>query len=172
MCQKCQTCGKPKYTPLEKVCIDGKINQLRRLIASGVKIDESSNVAFVMACISGHLKIVKILIENGANVNTVSSYRNYTPLLAACEEGNLDIVKLLFENGADIHIKISEFENAISISSSKGHYAIVEYLLEQNVEPLAKKTGYRECGCIKCKKHLLKIEQFYPSTYKKLYMLE
>lgn len=54
-----------------------------------------------MACDAGHLDVVKLLLENNADVNSVSTSDN-TPLSLACEGGFADIVKELLENKAEI----------------------------------------------------------------------
>ena len=50
----------------------------------------------------GYLEIVKLLIENGADINK-SNNDGWTPLYSAADKGHLEVVKLLIENGADIN---------------------------------------------------------------------
>lgn len=51
------------------------------------------------AAAAGHLNIVNLLVQNGANVNSTTK-TNSTPLRAACFDGHLDIVQYLVKAGA------------------------------------------------------------------------
>ena len=54
------------------------------------------------AAAAGHTQIVKLLVERGASVNSVTK-TNSTPLRAACFDGHYEIVKYLVEHGAGIY---------------------------------------------------------------------
>lgn len=49
------------------------------------------------AAIEGHLSIIRLLIDNKANIECLSSI-NRTPLHLACLRGHLDIVRELIQN--------------------------------------------------------------------------
>lgn len=51
------------------------------------------------AAAAGHLNVVKLLVQNNANVNSTTK-TNSTPLRAACFDGHLDIVQYLINSGA------------------------------------------------------------------------
>jgi len=51
------------------------------------------------AAAAGHLNIVKLLVKEGAVVNSTTK-TNSTPLRAACFDGHYEIVKYLVEHGA------------------------------------------------------------------------
>lgn len=51
------------------------------------------------AAAAGHLNVVKLLVQNHANVNSTTK-TNSTPLRAACFDGHLDIVQYLISHGA------------------------------------------------------------------------
>lgn len=55
------------------------------------------------AAAAGYLKIVKLLVNKGAKVNSTTR-TNSTPLRAACFDGHYDIVKYLVKNKADIEV--------------------------------------------------------------------
>ena len=64
------------------------------------------------AAAAGHTQIVKLLVERGASVNSVTK-TNSTPLRAACFDGHYEIVKYLVEHGAGI-VKIRKRPLSIS----------------------------------------------------------
>lgn len=51
------------------------------------------------AAAAGHLALVKLLVKNGAQVNSTTKTHS-TPLRAACFDGYFDIVKFLVNHGA------------------------------------------------------------------------
>jgi len=53
------------------------------------------------AAAAGHLNIVKLLVKEGAVVNSTTR-TNSTPLRAACFDGHYEIVKYLVEHGAGV----------------------------------------------------------------------
>jgi ankyrin repeat protein len=67
---------------------------------------------------SRHEAIVKLLLENGAEVNAEGGkYGN--ALQAASFRGNEAIVKLLLENGAEVNAEGGEYGNALQAASFK-----------------------------------------------------
>ena len=87
----------------------------------------------------------KILIDNGANINTFNKDTMY-PLHIACTVGSLDIVKvekqslehkilknfvqILIEHGATINILNNNFQTPLHLASSHNKRDIIEYLLK------------------------------------------
>ncbi|CAG8830153.1 22074_t:CDS:2, partial [Racocetra persica] len=56
------------------------------------------------ACDRGHLDVVKLLVEKGADINLLTT-GNETPLHYACISEHLDCARYLYKNGANIIIK-------------------------------------------------------------------
>jgi hypothetical protein len=57
------------------------------------------------ACCRGSLKITRLLLKNGANVDSVH-VDGRTPLFAACQKSHASLVELLLSYGADPHFGI------------------------------------------------------------------
>ena len=55
-----------------------------------------------LACAGGFLDVVKILLDNGANINLGQS----TPLMEASQEGHIELVPYLIEKGRMLHVYI------------------------------------------------------------------
>lgn len=86
------------------------------------------------AAAEGHMNVVKVLVENGGDVNHPTS-TNSTPLRAACFDGRLDIVKYLIQNKADLHIANKYNNTCLMIASYKGHLEVVKFLLSAGAKP-------------------------------------
>ena len=56
--------------------------------------------ALLIAAMEGYNDFVKLLVENGANVNIVDSLEN-SPLFYASEKGYTEIVEILLHAGAN-----------------------------------------------------------------------
>jgi ankyrin repeat protein len=56
-----------------------------------------------MACAGGELGIVKLLIQQGADLDAIDSF-DCTSLFQAARKGDLDLVEYLLQQGANIHI--------------------------------------------------------------------
>ena len=120
--------------------IDPKLEEkmiiARLLIERGARINVRSSgrnyTPLDLAAREGDLEMVKLLVDNGANVN------NYKPLHLASEKGYLEIVTYLVEHGAnlndpDIEIRfdgLSPLHEAVR----GGHFDVVEYLVEQGAD--------------------------------------
>lgn len=77
---------------------------------------------------TGHLNIVKMLVQAGANVNHRTKTMS-TPLRAACFDGRLDIVAYLVAHGADVNVTNAYNNTCLMIAAYKGHTDVVQFLL-------------------------------------------
>lgn len=75
----------------------------------------------------GHKDIAEILINAGADINSIS-IDGFTPLYLAARNGNLDIVKLLISKGA-IHIGCTDNDYPIDKAAEYDHLDIVKLLI-------------------------------------------
>ena len=77
------------------------------LLDAGAKVDSANpdgETALMMAISGGDLSIVQMLVNAGANVNTIEKFHNQTPLMyaAASSRNAAQMVKLLLSKGADV----------------------------------------------------------------------
>uniref|UniRef100_A0A8D8KEN4 Protein fem-1 homolog B n=1 Tax=Culex pipiens TaxID=7175 RepID=A0A8D8KEN4_CULPI len=134
------------YTPLIAAAMRGHydvvhilLTQLRpNLEKEGcVKFDghliEGASALWVAAG-AGHLNIIKLLVEHGADLNHHT--RNLsTPVRAACFDGRLDIIRYLVDHDANINFANAYNNTCLMIAAYKGHAEVVEYLLENDALP-------------------------------------
>jgi hypothetical protein len=86
------------------------------------------------ACRSGHLNIVKYLLEQDSTIINDLDIEDWTPLHYACNNGHLNIVKLLLEYNANVNIKDTHlFQTPIEFAMYKQFEDIV-YLLNPNIK--------------------------------------
>lgn len=66
--------------------------------------DKMGLTSLHMATQFGHLQIIKLLIKNGADINTQNAFGNI-PMFYVPNENAVEICKLLMKHGADPTIK-------------------------------------------------------------------
>ena len=124
------------FPPLIKATMSGNVMYVKTILSSNhVDLDQECNIIFdglvvygatalwVASCLR-HLDIVKLLVENGANVNYNTTAQSM-PLRAACYEGRRNIVEYLIEQGANVNL-CNEYKNTcLMIAAYKGHEDVV-----------------------------------------------
>jgi ankyrin repeat protein len=93
---------------LLKACKDGNFDEAKRLIDAGVDVnamDAHGWTPLYWACNMGHVKVAKLLIKNGANVNSNENEYKTTPLHVGCQQFLPRLAELLIKNGADVNSK-------------------------------------------------------------------
>lgn len=94
------------------------INEVKRLISEGADINgrKYAKTALMEASINGHLDIVKILLNSGADIN-LEDWDGRTALMFPALNGHKDIVIELINKGADLNKKDNDGETALMKAS-------------------------------------------------------
>ena len=101
---------------------------------------ESPNPGYSMlttACMTGHVKIVRMLIANGADLEW-PSVEDMTPLMWAAKEGHAEVVRLLLAAGADKEARDIELWTPLVYACRYGKLEAARVLLEAGADPSAK----------------------------------
>jgi ankyrin repeat protein len=89
---------------IHKLARRGKVNKLRVLLAQNPELIDKKDrfgwTALQLAAAKGHLKVVKLLIDTGADINATDQF-GFTALHLAALKGNHKIFGLLVNNGAN-----------------------------------------------------------------------
>lgn len=101
--------------------------------------DDDLNTPLHLACLKQKEEVVRILLENGANVNAINA-ENSTPLNISCSKINLNIFELLIQYKSPINIlnKVKSNENVelpIHIAAKTGNTFMFNYLLQVGADP-------------------------------------
>lgn len=73
--------------------------------------------------------MAKLLIERGADVNSIGGILSSTPIHWAARHGHSSMIALLVQNGANTEIRDAEGFAALHIASQFGSTPVVAYLI-------------------------------------------
>lgn len=93
-------------------------------------ITETKEPVIILASKNGNVKIVKLLIDFGADINNRDTDGG-TALIHAASNGNIEVEKVLLEAGADINAEDFNFGNALTAALVKGYINDVKLLISQ-----------------------------------------
>ena len=90
----------------------------------------NSTALHVAACRCDNEKIIKLLIDQGAEIN-IGTDQSETPLMCAAENGNLAVIQVLIDKGANINAISGIYGTALDYAYEKKQIKAVK-LLEKN----------------------------------------
>ena len=99
---------------------------------------------YILHLKNGHLKIVKELINNRANLNQPRTDNGATPLYIASRNGHLEIVKELINNCANLNQATTDGTTPLFIASQNRYLEIVKELINNGANLNQATTDY---GC-------------------------
>ncbi|KAJ7694894.1 ankyrin repeat-containing domain protein, partial [Mycena rosella] len=103
------------------------------LLKGAPLLQHSTNQEIIVASYYGHMKIVHILLEKGANVNAAGG-RCGSSLQAAAARGHTEIFGILLEKGADINAAGGLYGSSLQAAAAGGHTEIFGILLEKGAD--------------------------------------
>ena len=118
-----------KESPLYMTASRGLFNLSELLISKGANLNvyETGKNPLRIAVEKGHIKIVDLLILNGADVNA----ENGSILSSAIKKGSIGIVELLISKGIDMNGK---YGSMLSYALEVGNIEIVELLISKGAD--------------------------------------
>ncbi len=118
---------------LEGKADDKNIAEARQLLEKG--IDSEGLTPLHQASNAGNADAVKLLLEIGANPNSVQQPKGLaTPLHLASENGHTAVVKLLLDAKADVDPVDALKATPLVYASKKGHVDIIKLLLSAGAD--------------------------------------
>ena len=120
----------------------------------------------MVAALQGETEIVKLLLQSGADVNTVSNRNNWSALISAIVGDNHECVKLLIEAGADVNVQVCPTKLGLEPGKSALGFALeientetIQLLLRNNVYTTGVVISWSKDTTMN---HILRIAGVYP----------
>ena len=132
--------GADLATPLIIAARDGNLDFVKALLRYEANTEARGTIkddgevkedctALWVAAAKGHFDVVRLLIEQNADVDGRTS-TNSTPLRVAAFDGRLDIVRYLVENRADVNARNDFNSTPLMVTCYKGHPNVATYLVK------------------------------------------
>lgn len=128
--------------PLMQAVNRGQTTKVRFMIARGADVNEIdknyySRTALHVAVERSNLKIAKILLNAGADLEAQDQYKN-TPLMSLRWTTSVEMIQLLTQYGADINAKNRSGQTALMNASRTSNLKLVKALLEAGADATIK----------------------------------
>jgi len=113
------------FQPLGLASFFGHYDVAEYLVKAGASINSKSHNGLKAAPIQsaaagGHRKIVRMLLEHGADPN-IREQGGYTPLHAAAQNGDAETIRALLYGGADLTLTSHDGKSALDLAMEAGH---------------------------------------------------
>ncbi len=117
---------------LLEVIKDGDLSNILNLIMNGIDLSKI-NLMDLLGERNFSFEMMKILIKNGANINSKNK-DGWTLLLTAVSIPNIELVKYLYKSGANLDCKTIDGSTAITFAIVKGDIQLTKYLIDAGAD--------------------------------------
>jgi ankyrin repeat protein len=122
------------FQALGLACYFGHFDVAEYLVKAGAPINSKSRndlqaAPIQSAAAAGREKIVRMLLQNGADPNA-REQGGYTPLHAAAQNGDKPMIRTLLYGGADLGLRSDEGETPLDLALRAGHLEAAKILQE------------------------------------------
>ena len=108
----------------------GLQHTLMTLLSQATGVEDMINSTLLICSARGNQTLVQLLLDRGANINTLS-WLGYTPLHLAAARGSLAMTKFQLGSNADVNIRHSSSSStALHLAAENGYPDIIQALLE------------------------------------------
>lgn len=126
-----------RHLKLLSASVSGSENRVRELLSEegwpSTADLETLRQALTKAATKGSLKILRLLLDHGADVHPKKE-NEISPLFKAAEAGHLAVVVELLDRKADPNWQGKNGQTALFRAAEAGHLAVVEVLLERKAD--------------------------------------
>jgi ankyrin repeat protein len=122
---------------LRRAAIKGDYERVKEFLKRGANVHYRRGgwTVLMFAAREGHVDIVRLLLDHGADANVTSESRDgATPLTIAAEHGHVEVIKLLLSRGADVNGRNAHDNTALMYAAQYNHVDVAKVLLNANAD--------------------------------------
>jgi ankyrin repeat protein len=121
------------FMPLGLAVFFGHKQTVEVLLAAGAEVNTASRETMKVtplhsAAAARQVDIARLLIAQGANVNSGQAESGFTPLHEAAANGDIEFATLLLENGAKINAKMKDGKTPLAYAVSRNQNEMAAFL--------------------------------------------
>lgn len=117
------------WSALSYAVNNGDIEIAKLLLENKVKIKDELLIAIKSPIVESRINIMKLLIENGANINYTDE-NGFNPLNIAIESGDMELTKFLITNGANVNSLMQDGVSLIGYAIAQNNMDLLQILIE------------------------------------------
>ena len=130
--------GNNNTTVLHYAVLEGKLEFVKLLLDNGAKINVKNNDSgFTPLQFTTDTEIAKILIQNGANIESKDKY-GWTSLHHSSIANEVEMAKLLLENSANIEALDNNHRTPLFVACHEGNFKVAKLLIQNSANIDAK----------------------------------
>ncbi|CAE7774588.1 mask [Symbiodinium necroappetens] len=133
----------------QNAAIHGDVRVMKEMLQSCHDPNCSQGLTpLAVAACCGHLDVVELVLEAGADTNKGDERTGLTALALACQNGRLEVARFLLESGADKDQSTRTGFTPLFTASCHGHIEVVRMLLSAgvNLDIVVESENVWECG--------------------------
>lgn len=117
------------WSALSYAVNNGDIEIAKLLLTNKAKIKGELLLAIKSPIVESRINIMKLLIENGANINYTDE-DGFNPLNIAIESGDMELTKFLITNGANVNSLMQDGVSLIGYAIAQNNMDLLQILIE------------------------------------------
>lgn len=117
------------WSALSYAVNNGDIEIAKLLLENKAKIKDELLIAIKSPIVESRINIMKLLIENGANINYTDE-NGFNPLNIAIESGDMELTKFLITNGANVNSLMQDGVSLIGYAIAQNNMDLLQILIE------------------------------------------
>lgn len=111
----------------------GKVSRVKHVISTRPELvgarGDIGETPLHRAALGGHLDIVRLLVDSGADVNATNTEHGSTPLHDAASKGHTQVVDVLLASGAAVDVKTRRGFTPLHLASKGSHIDAAQRLI-------------------------------------------
>eukprot|EP00891_Asterochloris_glomerata_P005864 jgi/Astpho2/5864/gw1.00080.23.1_t len=116
----------------------GDVDTMKTLLLRGLPVntaDYDGRTTLHLAALEGNVKVLEVLLQNGADPMVRDRYEDASRhLCAAADTGDMRQLTRLIDNGVDANVRDYDQRTALHIAARRGLLTVVEYLISLKAE--------------------------------------